>query len=63
MIKSKRFLLTCIGFLTFIIGVFFCNFEPFNFGSGIAVVLAPYLTVESFRPTKNDEILNSIKDK
>jgi len=55
MIRSKRFLFTCIAFAIFIIGVLFFDIEPFNFASGISIILTPYLLGESYRSSNNSQ--------
>jgi len=54
MIKSKRFLLTCIAFTTFIFAVFILKYEPVNVATGISIVLAPYLAVETFNKSRDN---------
>ena len=51
MLKSKRFVITCISGIVFVSGVFFFHCEPFSLASGIGIILAPYLVVESYKPS------------
>jgi len=53
MLKSKRFLLTCISGVVFLVGSFVFKVEPVGLATGIGIILAPYLAAESFKPSNS----------
>jgi hypothetical protein len=52
MLKSKRFLLTCISGIAFLTGVYFFHAEPIGLATGIGIILAPYLAAETISQSK-----------
>jgi hypothetical protein len=53
MIKSKRFWIVTAGTLIWIVGVFHFHQNPVSFATGLALMEAPYLAAETFRPSEN----------
>lgn len=48
MTKSKRFLVLIGSAVVFIIGLIF-KLDPISLGTGITILTAPYLVVETYR--------------
>lgn len=53
MIKSKRFWVLTAGALVWLIGVFFFSQDAVHFAEAEALIIAPYLAAETFRPSDN----------
>jgi len=59
MLKSKRFLVTLVSMIIFVIGTFWFKVDPVALAGGIGIILAPYIAGQSYRssfPEKNNLI-------
>ena len=54
--KSKRFLFTIISVLIFCLGVFIFHQPLIDMATSITILLAPYLTVETLKPSNKINI-------
>lgn len=53
MLKSKRFLAVLVAGVVFLVAVFVFHVEPIAFATAEMIIVAPYLAVETYKPSSN----------